>query len=81
MPIPHVKRGRLISAEQQNELIDRVNQNTADIEYLMTTGGGDSSNPFVDWFVGEGPPGTDIVGAGRGDMYIDTLTGQLYQLQ
>ena len=34
----------------------------------------------VDWFSGEGPPPSVIQGAGPGDMYIDTLNGQLYQL-
>lgn len=38
MPIPHVKRGRVISSEEQNALIDQVNENTAAIAAL---GGGD----------------------------------------
>jgi hypothetical protein len=38
------------------------------------------TNPVVDWFTGEGPPGV-VLGAGPGDMYIDELTGKLYQLR
>jgi hypothetical protein len=78
--IPHVQVGKTVRASEQNALIDQVNINTSDIEYLKTTGGGTSEDPFVDWFTGEGPPPMTIVGAARGDMYIDTLTGQLYQL-
>lgn len=42
--------------------------------------GGIGQNPFVDWFTGQGPPSV-VIGAGPGDMYIDTLTGLLYQLR
>lgn len=38
-------------------------------------------NPVVDWFTGQGPPPAVIVGAGPGDMYVDTLTGMIYQLR
>jgi hypothetical protein len=34
------------------------------------------------WFVGAGPPPTppaDIPGAGPGDLYLDSLTGNIYQ--
>lgn len=34
MPIPHVQRGRVISSDHQNELIDQVNQNTQAIANL-----------------------------------------------
>jgi hypothetical protein len=80
MAISRVVVGTKITADHQNELIDQVNQNTEDIEELQEGGGGTPTNPFVDWFTGEGPPPAVIVGAARGDMYIDTLTGKLYQL-
>lgn len=34
MPIPHVGRGKIISAEHQNRLIDQVNTNTEAIALL-----------------------------------------------
>lgn len=34
----------------------------------------------VDWFNGEGPPPGVIQGATVGDLYLDTLTGNLYRL-
>lgn len=79
--IPNVEPGSLITAGLQNDLINTVNEHTDDISYLMTSGGGTPEHPYVDWFSGEGAPPTSIVGAGRGDMYVDTLTGELYQLQ
>jgi len=33
------------------------------------------------WFSGEGPPPAVIPGAALGDMWINTLTGDLYRLQ
>lgn len=42
---------------------------------------GPEGDTVVDWFTGEGPPPAVIEGAGAGDMYVDTLTGQLYQLR
>lgn len=33
-----------------------------------------------EWYAGDGPPPSVIQGAGVGDMYIDRLTGDLYQL-
>ena len=79
--IPHVAPGRRVLASEQNALIDQVNDNTTDIALLKTTGGGTPTDPFVDWFTGDGPPPAVIVGAGRGDMYVDRLNGDLYQLQ
>lgn len=37
--IPPVQRGRLITAETQNELIEQVNKNTEDIATLSVPGG------------------------------------------
>lgn len=34
----------------------------------------------VDFFQGEGPP-TNVPGAGPGDTYLDTTTGDLYELE
>jgi hypothetical protein len=34
----------------------------------------------TEWFAGDGPPPSVIPGAGVGDMYVDRLTGDLYQL-
>ena len=42
---------------------------------------GGSLDPVVDWFTGTGPPPDALIGAGVGDMYIDILTGTLYQLR
>lgn len=39
MAIPHVIKGRLISTDEQNALIDQVNTNTEDIEGLGVPGG------------------------------------------
>lgn len=61
-------------------VIEQVETNTADIEYLKTTGGGTPTDPFVDWFQGDGPPPTVIPGAARGDMYFDKTDRRLYQL-
>ncbi len=34
------------------------------------------------WFVGEGlPPSADSIGAKPGDMYLDSLTDNVYQLE
>ena len=41
MPIPHVQRGRVISSDHQNALIDQVNENT---EAIAGLGGGDPVN-------------------------------------
>lgn len=78
--IPHVGRGRQITAEGQNALIDQVNTNTVDISELQDGGGGTPQDPVVDWFSGEGPPAF-VAGSGPGDMYVDTLTGTVYQLR
>ena len=34
----------------------------------------------TEWYSGTGPPPQVLVGAKRGDMYLDLDTGQLYQL-
>lgn len=39
MTIPNVERGRMITADQQNDLIDQVNENTSDIALLILSGG------------------------------------------
>lgn len=44
-------------------------------------GSGGNLNPIVDWFTGTGPPPDALIGAGPGDMYVDILTGTLYQLR
>lgn len=40
---------------------------------------GPTGSPGQPRWAGEGPPGT-IIGAQPGDAYLDTLTGNLYQL-
>jgi hypothetical protein len=39
MPIEHVQRGKLITAEKQNALIDQVNTNTEAIANISAPGG------------------------------------------
>lgn len=41
MAIPHVKPGKLITANHQNVVIDQVNQHTDDIAILQGSSGGD----------------------------------------
>lgn len=43
--------------------------------------GASDPNPMVDWFTGVGPPPDALIGAGPGDMYVDTLSGTIYQLR
>jgi hypothetical protein len=35
----------------------------------------------VDFFQGEGPPPENIAGAGPGDTYLDTISGDIYELE
>ena len=37
--IPHVERGKLIAANHQNDIIDRVNEHTDEIEGLKAVSG------------------------------------------
>ena len=80
MPVPNVVPGRLITATHQNQLIAEVNTHSQEIELLTTPGGGGSGDPFVQWFAGDGPPPVTIIGSKRGDMYLNRLTGELFQL-
>lgn len=43
--------------------------------------GSSNPNPLVDWFSGDGPPPDSLIGSGPGDMYVDNLSGTLYQLR
>jgi hypothetical protein len=40
---------------------------------------GDAGARGAKWFTGTGPPGS-VSGSQAGDMYIDTATGDLYEL-
>lgn len=43
--------------------------------------GEDGAGAVPTWFSGEGPPPDVIPGATRGDHYVDTISGIIYQLQ
>jgi hypothetical protein len=43
-------------------------------------GGGGSGTPGQPRFTGQGPPPVYIPGAVLGDLYLNTLTGDLYKL-
>jgi len=66
--IPHVRRGKRITAAHQNQLIDQVNQNTDD---LATRAGLDNTDgdPGGTLYVGSNEPESPVTG----DIWISPL--------
>jgi hypothetical protein len=47
---------------------------------LSEPSGGEPGSPGAKWFDGEGPPQEPIPNSNPGDYYLDTLTGDVYEL-
>lgn len=76
LPGPYLMRSEL---EQPNGIATLGSDALLKLHQRPPGSGGPGGEP-QEWFSGDGPPPSAIPGASVGDIYIDRLTGNLYQL-